>query len=184
MTTAKHDHDLRAAGCAALLELMDAARAWAANTSALAMTFDHRGARLVEVAERMDALLAELKPEPAHFWVPSTWGAVARCGPGTRVRLGGVEAVVETITSATWHVDPRSPARAPRALETTLVRVKLVGREQSYDFPTNNVVEFQDVVPASVTEQDWAADAMKAQEERAVRLLSEAFGPAVKVSQG
>lgn len=175
-------HDLRAGGCAALLELMDAARDWAGKVSGLGTMFDPEAARLVNIVEKLEILLAELRPEPAHVWVPSTWKDVHRHGPGTRVRLGGVEAVVDVISAGTWHVDPRSPSRNPRPLERTLITVKLMGREQTYDFPAGNAVEVQDVKWPTVTEADWAAAAMAAQEERAVRLLTEAFGRVEKVA--
>lgn len=181
MTTAKNDHDLKAAGAAALLELMDSARKLRDSWDGIDRAAGVDPSDLVDIVDRLDILLAELKPEPSHIWVPSTWAKVAEYGPGTRVRLGGVEAVVELATVSTWHVDPRSPARAPRALETTLVKVKLVGRDQSYDFPPGNAVEVQDVNWPTVSESDWAAAAMAAQEARAIRLLAEAFG-AVRVA--
>lgn len=173
--TANEAHDLRAAGCAALLELMDAARKLAEDTHYGAIPPTSIGG-LIEVVERLDILLAELKPEPAHVWRDSTWAEVAKFGPGTRVRLGGVEAVVDMATSTTWHVDPNSPAKYPRPLERTLVKVKLVGRVQTYDFPPGNVVEVQDVNWPTVTDADWAAAAMAAQGERAIRVLAEALG--------
>jgi hypothetical protein len=179
--TANEAHDLRAAGAAALLELMDAAQAWAAKASGLGTIFDPEAARVVELAERLEILTAELKPEPSHVWVPSTWAEVATYGPGTRVRLGGVEALVESAVSTTWHVDPRSPSRAPRPLETTLVNVKLAGRDQTYQFPPGNSVEVQDVNWPTVHQHEWAAAALAAQEERALRLLKEAFGRVEKV---
>lgn len=176
--TANEAHDLRAAGCAALLELMDAARDWHRSCGPYGPegTDGTPLGRVSDIVERLDILLAELKPEPAHVWRESTWAEVAKFGPGTRVRLGGVEAVVDMATSTTWHVDPNSPARSPRPLERTLVKVKLVGRVQTYDFPPGNVVEVQDVNWPTVTDADWAAAAMAAQGERAIRVLAEAFG--------
>lgn len=183
-TAKKNDQDLRAAGCAALLELMDAARDWYQKCGPMgpAGVDGMPLGRLAEVVERLDILTAELQPEPRHIWEPSTWAKVAEYGIGTRVRLGGVEAVVETISSLTWHVDPRSPSRAPRPLESTLVNVKLVGRDQVYQFPPGNTVEVQDVNWPTVHQHEWAAAAMAAQEERTLRLLKEAFGPVVKVT--
>lgn len=172
-------HDLRAGGCAALLELMDAAREWHHADPRWQRDVENR---LDAVVEKLEILLAELRPEPAHVWKPSTWKDVHRFGPGTRVRLGGVEAVVDVISAGAWHVDPRSPSRNPRPLERTLITVKLVGREQTYDLPAGNAVEVQDVNWPTVTEADWAAAAMAAQEERAVRLLTEAFGRVEKVT--
>lgn len=177
-------HDLRAGGCAALLELMDAARDWHRACG----PYGPEGVdgtplgRVADIVERLDILLAELRPEPAHVWKPSTWAEVHRFGPGTRVRLGGVEAVVDVISASTWHVDPRSPSRNPRPLKRPLITVKLVDREQTYDFPAGNAVEVQDVNWPTVTEGDWAAAAMAAQEERAVRILVETFGRTEKVA--
>ncbi len=176
MTTAKNDHDLRAAGAAVLLELTDAAREMCRAWDGIDRSAGVDPSAVAEVMDRLDILLTELQPEPRHIWAPSTWAEVARFGAGTRVRLGGVEAVVELATATTWHVDPNSPARNPRPLETTLVKVKLMGRDQAYDFPAGNTVEVQDVNWPTVSEADWAAAAMSAQAERAVRLLAAAFG--------
>jgi hypothetical protein len=180
MTSMDEGTDLRAAGAAALLELMDAAREWygqvaeeMADSGVVPLPEE---ARLSAVVERLDILLSELQPEPAHEWRKVTWGAIAPWGEGTRVRLGGVEAVVETISSLTWHVDPNSPVRAPRPLERTLVSVKLMGRDPTYQFPSGNFVEVCDVSWPRVTEEDWAAAALAAQEQRAIQLLGKAFG--------
>jgi hypothetical protein len=83
---------------------------------------------------------------------------------------------VELATVSTWHVDPSSPARAPRPLNHTLIHVRLVGRAAAYRFPAHNSVEVQDRSWATASESDWAAAAMAAQEERAIRLLTEGLG--------
>ena len=174
MTTA---NDARPAAAAAILKLIDAARAVVSTPGyGLANLMDEKGHALETAVAELDIFMKELEPE--HVWRPSTWAEVATYGPGTRVRLGGVEAVVESIAALGWHVDPNSPARSPRPLDHTMVPTKLVGRADVYQFPGQNAVEVQDVAWPEVTLADWVAAAGHAQEVHALELLKAAFSAA------
>lgn len=171
--SATEAQDLQAAAIAALLELMRAAREWHRAGVRWEHDVEHR---LDDAVERLEVFLLEL--EPKHVWRPGTWAEVR--GSGTRVRLGGVEATVESAVMGSWHVDPLSPSRSPRPLEHSTVRVRLIGRDQTYTFPPGNAVEILDVSWPLASQADWAAAAMAAQQEQAVQILTEAFSARVE----
>ena len=154
---------IEAAG--AMLRVVDAVRAWR-QANPFAQLYDQHG--LAAALEELDAVI-----EPRQGWVPVTWADVVRYGPGTRVRLGGIEATVRHAEVMDWHVDPRSPARYPRPLEHQLVNVKLTDRDTVYRFDPAGRVEVFDMLDPAAPGAEVAVLAAAVARTRALRLLAE-----------
>lgn len=165
------------AGAALILAVLDAARR-IANTPghAFAAIFGSPEAELSAAVQMLDGAVEQLKPRPA--WRMATWARVAGLGAGTRVRLGGAEAVVESAVIQSWHVDPRSNEYRPQPMEHQVVFTKLVGREGGYRFPTGGQVEIADVEYPDPEESlaQWLAAAGAVLEFQAMQALRDSLG--------
>jgi hypothetical protein len=164
------DHE---AGSALILAVLDAAL----NIRKAMIDDPYSPPDLMELrvaTDLLDGALAQLLPR--QVWRPSTWGEVAKLGTGTRVRLGTVEAVVETASVSHWHVDPQSSEYRPRPLEHDTVTTRLVGRDQLYQFPPTGPVEVLDVEWPEVDLAGWTAAAGACLEVRALEVLKRELG--------
>lgn len=79
--------------------------------------------------------------DPGHnlLWIERTWIDVR---PGDRVRMKGVEAVVDAAMHRTWRIHPASRYQAI-PLEHGDVSVRLVGRDKLFIFKPDLPVEIQ-----------------------------------------
>lgn len=73
------------------------------------------------------------------LWIERTWNDVR---PGDRVRMKGVEAVVDAVMRRTWHVHPSSRYQVT-PFEHDDVSVRLAGREKLFIFKPDLPVEIQ-----------------------------------------
>lgn len=167
------------AGVALILGLIEAARVIAARPGVgLGNMFRPEEAELVTHSQMLDGAIAQLvTPRPA--WRAGTWEEVATLGQyetGTQVRLGAVEAVVESAVIQDWHMDPQSNPRYPRPMAHRVVYIRLEGREKPYSMPPDGAVEILDVVYPESTLASWLAAAGAVLECQAMEALKDQLG--------
>jgi hypothetical protein len=165
------------AGSAFILAVLDAARELIGRRGfGLSSLLDRQEAALVTAVTMLDGAVSQLTPRPT--WRTTTWAEVVELGTGTRVRLGGQEAVVNSADIQTWHVDPRSSEYRPRSLEYRVVSTWLSGRDQLYGFPPEGPVEVLDVEwpPEEESLASWVAAAGAVLEFQAMHELKRTLG--------
>lgn len=164
------------AGAALILRVIEAARAVVSKPGyGLATLYDQDGAALGTAVAMLGAAMEQLAPRPA--WRAVTWEQVARSfGAGTRVRLSGAEAVVESAALQTWHADPRSSEYRPQPLSHQVCAVRLVGRGQLYNMPPDGAVEILDVEWPEADLASWVAAAGAVLECQAMETLKRSMG--------
>jgi hypothetical protein len=161
------------AGAALILSLIDAARAYAAESGAgLATMFNGPASELVTTSRMLDGVISTYLT-PRQIWRAGTWVDVST---GDRVRLGGHEAVVASAVVQDWHVDPRGSTYRPVPLEHRVVAVRLGGGEKLYTMPPDGPVEILDVEFPEESLAGWVAAAGACLEVRAVEELKRGLG--------
>jgi hypothetical protein len=161
------------AGSALILAVLEAARVMSRELEANPYSPPIVG-HLITASRMLDGAIAQLMPRPT--WRATTWGMVAALGAGTRVRLGGHEAVVASAELQQWHVDPRSDQYRPRPLEHRVVAVRLGGGEKLYTMPPDGAVEVLDVEWSEESLAEWVAAAGAVLECQAVEELKRTLG--------
>jgi len=150
-------------GCAVVLHLIEAARAWARTAGAVGPDGTALAAWVAELEDRYER---EARGEVAVGWEPRRWRELVA---GDRVELGGVEAVIASAVTQHWHVDTREEMRRwhpgsgndaeegscrtcrgachrgrgweSPALERSVTEVRLEGRDRVYQMPPDGEVE-------------------------------------------
>jgi len=148
-------------GCAVVLHLIEAARAWARTAGAVGPEGTALAAWVAELEDRYER---EARGEVAVGWEPRRWRELVA---GDRVEIGGHEAVIASAMTQDWHAHPEkysyhpgmdndveeNPCRACRgacretrgrkyeALEHSITAVRLEGRDPLYQMPPDGEVE-------------------------------------------
>lgn len=162
------------AGSALILAVIEAARTIAARPAVDLANLVGAQVELVTAVRMLDGAVKQLLPRPA--WCEGTWVDVARLGEGTRVRLGGHEAVVFSAALQAWHVDPRSSEYRPQPLEHQVVAVRLGEGQKLYRFPPSGPVEILDVEWPEEDLGSWVAAAGAVLEAQALYDLKHKMG--------
>ena len=92
-------------GCAVVLHLIEAARAWARTAGAVGPEGTALAAWVAALEDRYER---EARGEVAVGWEPRRWRELVA---GDRIEIGGHEAVIESSFTHDWHVDARDEAR-------------------------------------------------------------------------
>lgn len=148
-------------GCAVVLHLIEAARAWARAAGEVGPEGTALAAWVAELEDRYER---EARGEVTVGWEPRRWRELVA---GDRIEMGGVEAVIVSAQTQGWHVSPdkyvyhpgigndedENPCRACggkcretrgrkyEPLEHSITAVRLEGYERLYQMPPEGEVE-------------------------------------------